>query len=118
MNSFSKHHKKINDAIFVPNTSKLSAITASDDHLAYFFDINTETKESTIQYTINHKKEIIGLGLHPLNYLVFAASKDNNWSFHDLQNESCILINEEFTKSDFQFRFFSNIIVINMFRFL
>ena len=90
----------------MPNTSNISALTASDDHLAYFFDVNRQTKENSLQYTINHKKEIVGLSLHPLNYLVFAASKDNIWSFHDLQNQSCVLINEDFAKSDFNLRFY------------
>jgi len=92
----------------VPYTSNISAMTASDDHLAYFFDINTETKESTIQYTINHKKEVVGLALHPLNNLVFAASKDKTWSFHDLHNQSCVLINEDFASSDFNLRLFNH----------
>lgn len=79
-------------------------MTASDDHLAHLFTFNAETKESSIEYTINHKKEIFSLGLHPLNYLAFAVSKDNNWSFHDFNTQSCVLMNEDFVQSDFSLR--------------
>jgi WD40 repeat protein len=84
-------------------------MSASDDHLAYFFDVNTETKETKVHYTITHKKEIFSLALHPLNQLVFAASKDKTWSFHDLENQTCLMINEDFANSDFNLRliFFS-----------
>lgn len=84
-------------------------MTASDDHLAYFFDVNTETKETKVHYTVTHKKEVVALALHPLNYLVFAASKDKTFSFHDLENQSCVMINEEFAKSDFNLRFVLNL---------
>lgn len=104
LTSFTKNHKRINDVVFIPNTSNLTAMTASDDHLAFLFDVNNETKETKVHYTITHKKEVISLALHPLNTLVFTASKDKTWSFHDLESQTCVMINEDFLNSEFNLR--------------
>lgn len=87
--------------VFVPASSQISAVTASDDHFAHFFSCDLETKECVVQYSINEKREILALGLHPLNYLVFDVVKDNSWSVHDLSVQTCVLTNEDFVNAQF-----------------
>lgn len=91
------HSKRITEVQFAVFDDQFRIVSTSEDNLLKIFKLNEEKKELEEVYCFKeHTKAIVGASVHPIGYLLIAASKDGTFSFHDIKELKHLLTVQDY----------------------